>query len=83
MFIDNLKYDEKGLVCGVFQDFQTGEVLTIAWLNKEAVQLMWDTKRGTVYRRSKGQSDDEGRGFGQRANRSRNSGRLRPRCFSD
>ena len=54
MFYDNLKYDEKGLVCGVFQDFQTGEVLTIAWLNKEAVQMMWETKRGTVYRRSKG-----------------------------
>ncbi len=53
MWIDNLKYDEKGLVCGVFQDFQTGEVLTIAWLNKEAVELMWQTKRGTVYRRSK------------------------------
>ena len=53
MFIDNLKYDAAGLVCGVFQDFQTGEVLTVAWLNKEAVQLMWDTKRGTVFRRSK------------------------------
>ncbi len=54
MFIDNLKYDERGLVCGVFQDFQSGEVLTVAWLNREAVQLMWDTKRGTVFRRSKG-----------------------------
>ena len=54
MFTETLKYDEKGLVCGVFQDFQTGEVLTVAWLNQEAVQLMWDTKRGTVYRRSKG-----------------------------
>lgn len=54
MWIDDLKYDDKGLVCGVFQDFQSGEVLTIAWLNKEAVQLMWETKRGTVYRRSKG-----------------------------
>ena len=54
MFTDTLKYDANGLVCGVFQDFQTGEVLTVAWLNKEAVQLMWDTKRGTVYRRSKG-----------------------------
>ncbi len=53
MWIDNLKYDEKGLVCGVFQDFQTGEVLTIAWLNREAVELMWSTKRGTVYRRTK------------------------------
>jgi phosphoribosyl-AMP cyclohydrolase len=54
MFTDELKYDQNGLVCGVFQDYQTGEVLTVAWLNKEAVELMWETKRGTVYRRSKG-----------------------------
>lgn len=54
MFYDELKYDSNGLVCGVFQDYQTGEVLTVAWLNKDAVKLMWDTKRGTVYRRSKG-----------------------------
>lgn len=54
MFYDDLKYDSNGLICGVFQDYQTGEVLTVAWLNREAVKLMWDTKRGTVYRRSKG-----------------------------
>lgn len=54
MFYDELKYDDKGLVCGVFQDYQTGEVLTVAWLNKEAVQKMWEEKRGYVYRRSKG-----------------------------
>ena len=54
MFTETLKYDSNGLVCGVFQDFQTNEVLTIAWLNREAVQLMWETKRGTVYRRTKG-----------------------------
>ena len=54
MFYNELKYDENGLVCGVFQDYQTGEVLTVAWLNKEAVQKMWEEKRGYVYRRSKG-----------------------------
>ena len=54
MFYDDLKYDANGLVCGVFQDYQTGEVLTVAWLNKEAVQRMWDEKRGCVFRRSKG-----------------------------
>ena len=54
MFYEELKYDDNGLVCGVFQDYQTGEVLTIAWLNKEAVQKMWEEKRGYVYRRSKG-----------------------------
>ena len=54
MFYDELKYDANGLVCGVFQDWQSGEVLTVAWLNKEAVQKMWESKRGYVYRRSKG-----------------------------
>ena len=54
MFYEELKYDDNGLIAGVFQDYQTGEVLTLAWLNREAVQKMWETKRGTVYRRSKG-----------------------------
>src|SRR5215216_6848614 len=54
MFYDDLKYDANGLVCGVFQDWQSGEVLTVAWLNREAVKQMWETRRGTVYRRSKG-----------------------------
>jgi phosphoribosyl-AMP cyclohydrolase len=54
MFYDELKYDDKGLICGVFQDWQSGEVLTVAWLNREAVQKMWEEKRGTVFRRSHG-----------------------------
>ena len=54
MFWNELKYDDKGLVCGVFQDYQTGEVLTIAWMNHEAVEATWKTKRAHVYRRSKG-----------------------------
>jgi phosphoribosyl-AMP cyclohydrolase len=53
MFIDELKFDANDLICGVFQDYQSGEVLTVAWLNREAVQRMWDEKRGYVYRRSK------------------------------
>ncbi|MBV9868122.1 MAG: phosphoribosyl-AMP cyclohydrolase [Abitibacteriaceae bacterium] len=54
MFWDELKYDDKGLVCGVFQDYQTGEVLMVSWLNREAVQKTWESKRTYVYRRSKG-----------------------------
>ena len=54
MFYDNLKYDDKGLVCGVFQDWQTGEVLMVSWLNREAIEKMWQTKRTHVYRRSRG-----------------------------
>lgn len=54
MFTEDLKFDANDLICGVFQDYQSGEVLTVAWLNREAVQKMWDEKRGYVYRRSKG-----------------------------
>ena len=54
MFYDDLKYDQNGLVCGVFQDWQTGEVLTIAWLNRDAVKISFETKRAHVFRRSKG-----------------------------
>ena len=54
MFYDELKYDKDGLVCGVFQDFQSGEVLTIAWLNRDAVKISFETKRAHVFRRSKG-----------------------------
>ena len=54
MFYDDLKYDKDGLVCGVFQDFQSGEVLTIAWLNRDAVKASFETKRAHVFRRSKG-----------------------------
>jgi hypothetical protein len=29
MFYDDLKYDKDGLVCGVFQDYKTGEVMMV------------------------------------------------------
>lgn len=54
MFWDELKYDDRGLVCGVFQDHQSGEVLMVSWLNREAVQKTWETKQTHVFRRSRG-----------------------------
>jgi phosphoribosyl-AMP cyclohydrolase len=54
MFWDELKYDDKGLVAGIFQDWQTGEVLTLAWMNRESVQKTWEDKRVWLYRRSHG-----------------------------
>ena len=54
MFWDDLKYDDKGLVCGVFQDYQTGEVMMVSWLDREAVEKTWETKRTHVFRRGRG-----------------------------
>lgn len=36
--IDNLRFDEKGLVTAVIQDAQDGEVLMVAHMNREAVE---------------------------------------------
>jgi phosphoribosyl-AMP cyclohydrolase len=54
MFWDELKYDDAGLICAVFQDWQTGEVLTLAWMNREAIEKTWQDKRVWLFRRSKG-----------------------------
>ena len=54
MFWQQLKYNEQGLVCGVFQDADSGEVLTVAWMNEEAVQKTFETRQVWLFRRSHG-----------------------------
>ncbi len=36
-FIDELKFDKDGLIPAISQDADTGEVLMVAWMNREAV----------------------------------------------
>jgi phosphoribosyl-AMP cyclohydrolase len=54
MFWDELKYNDQGLVTGVFQDAASGEVLTLAWMNKESVQKTFETGKVWLFRRSHG-----------------------------
>lgn len=53
-FLDQLRYDATGLVTVIFQDAENGEVLTLAYANREALERMIETGRGHVYRRSHG-----------------------------
>ena len=46
-FIEQVKFDEKGLIPVIAQDFQTGQVLMLAYANQEAVELT--LKKGTVH----------------------------------
>lgn len=39
MNFDTIKYDEKGLIPAIIQDAGTGEVLTLAYMNKESLNL--------------------------------------------
>lgn len=52
-FIENLKYDENGLIPAVTQDYKTGEVLMLAYMNKESLKLTVDTKKVHYFSRSR------------------------------
>jgi phosphoribosyl-AMP cyclohydrolase len=47
MLPDIIKFDEKGLIPAIAQDYKTGEVLMMAWMNRESIELTLAEK--TVY----------------------------------
>jgi phosphoribosyl-AMP cyclohydrolase / phosphoribosyl-ATP pyrophosphohydrolase len=52
---DLLRYDERGLVAVVVQDWRTGEVLTLAYANEQAVRRTLDTGELHLWSRSRGE----------------------------
>jgi phosphoribosyl-ATP pyrophosphohydrolase/phosphoribosyl-AMP cyclohydrolase len=48
-----LNFDERGLVPCVIQDWRTGEVLTLAYMNEEALRLSQTTGQLHLYSRSR------------------------------
>ena len=46
-FADSLKYDKKGLIPVIAQDYKNNQVLMLAYANKEAVERT--VKEGTCY----------------------------------
>jgi phosphoribosyl-AMP cyclohydrolase len=51
--LDNLKFDEKGLLPAIIQDAASGEVLMCAYMNREAVELTMTTGRTHFWSRSR------------------------------
>ena len=54
MDIDSLKWDDAGLISVIFQDHATGEVLTLGYMNRDALQRTLETGKAHLYRRSHG-----------------------------
>ena len=52
-WIDQVKWSDEGLVPVITQDFQTGRVLTHAWLNREALALAVSEGRAIYWSRSR------------------------------
>ena len=51
--LDNLKYNSDGLVPAIAQQHDTGEVLMMAWMNREAIEETLQTGRVCYYSRSR------------------------------
>src|SRR5436853_7867470 len=48
-----LKFDRDGLVAAVAQQHDTGEVLMLAWMSREAIEETLGTGRDTYFSRSR------------------------------
>ena len=52
-WLDDVKFDEQGLVPAIAQDWQTGRVLMVAWMNREALSRTAAEKRAVYWSRSR------------------------------
>jgi phosphoribosyl-ATP pyrophosphohydrolase/phosphoribosyl-AMP cyclohydrolase len=48
-----LKYDERGLIPAIVQDYKTGQVLMLAYMNSEALSLTLSTGQTHFWSRSR------------------------------
>jgi phosphoribosyl-AMP cyclohydrolase len=53
-WLDQIKWDEKGLVPVIAQEQSTGDVLMFAWMNREALQQTVELGRAVYFSRSRG-----------------------------
>lgn len=53
MDITKLKFDDKGLIPAVVQDFYTKKVLTVAYMNRESLEISINEKRTCFFSRSR------------------------------
>ena len=53
-FAQEINWNDQGLVPAIAQDWQTGEVLMLAWMNREALELTVREERAVYWSRSRG-----------------------------
>lgn len=52
-WLEQIKWDDKGLVPAIAQDHASGRVLMVAWMNREALQLSVQEGRAIYWSRSR------------------------------
>ena len=51
--LSQLKFNEQGLIPAIAQDFKSGTVLMLAWMNLDSIRQTLTTKRVTYWSRSR------------------------------
>ena len=54
-WLDEVRFDENGLVPAIAQDWQTGEVLMLAWMDREALRRTAELGEAVYWSRSRQQ----------------------------
>ncbi len=52
-WLDDVRFDEEGLVPAIAQDAESGKILTLAWMNRDALYKTSQEKRATYWSRSR------------------------------
>jgi phosphoribosyl-ATP pyrophosphohydrolase/phosphoribosyl-AMP cyclohydrolase len=58
--MDDIKFNEKGLIPAIVQDYKTGEVLMQAYMNEESLGKTLETRRSWFYSRSRNELWEKG-----------------------
>jgi phosphoribosyl-AMP cyclohydrolase len=53
-WLDQIKWDDQGLVPAIAQETGSGKILMMAWMNREALQLTSETGYAVYWSRSRG-----------------------------
>lgn len=63
-WLDDVKFDNNGLIPAIAQDFETGRILMMAWQNREALALTAQKKQAIYFSRSRGKLWHKGESSG-------------------
>ncbi|MCL2539774.1 MAG: bifunctional phosphoribosyl-AMP cyclohydrolase/phosphoribosyl-ATP diphosphatase HisIE [Oscillospiraceae bacterium] len=66
--IENLKFDKNGLIPAVVQDYYSGKVLMVAYMNAESLSITLEEKRTCFWSRSRNELWRKGETSGNRQN---------------
>jgi phosphoribosyl-AMP cyclohydrolase len=53
-WLDEIRFDDKGLIPAIAQDASSGKVLMMAWMNRESLQLTAEKNEAVYWSRSRG-----------------------------